>query len=322
MKQSILITRKLPEAIIKPLTEAYEVDMWHAAEEAMPREELLARAAGKSGILCMLTDKIDREVVDRAGQQLRTVSTFSVGYDHVDTDTLKEQGITLGYTPDVLNDSVADLTIALMLSVGRRLPEAAQAVKSGAWGTWSPYWMTGQDLSGSTVGVIGMGSIAETVVRRLKGFDCNVLYHSRSAKPALEDQLGIQRRELPELLASSDFVTIHAPLTEGTREMCNDQFFAQMKRTAVFINTSRGGLVNQDDLLQALKNGTIYGAGLDVTTPEPLPTDSPLLELDNCVVLPHIASASVRTRNKMAAIAIENLIAGLQGTAFVSQVKL
>lgn len=322
MKQSVLITRKLPDDIIAPLARTYEIDMWHETESAMPREELLTRAAGKSGILCMLTDEIDQEVVDKAGDKLRTVSTFSVGFDHVDTEVLKEHGISLGYTPDVLNDAVADLTIALMLSTSRRLPEAAQAVKNGSWGTWSPYWMTGQDLSGATVGIIGLGSIAETVVKRLSGFDCAVLYHSRTPKPDLEEKLGIQQRTLPELLAESDFVTVHVPLTEQTREMCNADFFAQMKKTAVFINTSRGGLVQQDDLYHALNSRVIYAAGLDVTTPEPLPADSPLLKLDNCLVLPHIASASIRTRDKMARIAVENLRAGLEDGEFVSRVEL
>ncbi len=322
MKQSVLITRQLPDHLIAPLREAYDVDMWHEADTAMPRDELLARVAGKSGILCMLTDTIDQTVLDQAGDQLQTVSTFSVGFDHINTAALKRRGISLGYTPDVLNDAVADLTIALMLSASRRLPEAAQAVKDGRWGTWSPFWMTGQDLSGATVGIIGMGSIAETVVRRLSGFDCRVLYSSRSPKPELEQRLGIKHRDMPQLLAESDFVTIHAPLTEQTRAMCNAAFFAQMKPSAVFINTSRGGLVQQDDLYQALKTRAIYAAGLDVTTPEPLPSDSPLLTLDNCLVLPHIASASIRTRSKMADIAVSNLLAGLTGAAFVSRVEL
>lgn len=322
MKQSILITRKLPEQFVAPLRKTFEVDMWPEAEVAMPRRELLSRVPGKNGVLCMLTDKIDKEVLTAAGEGLRTISTFSAGYDHVDTGALQERGISLGYTPNVLNDAVADITIALMLNASRRIPEAAAAVRQGEWGTWSPYWMTGQDVGGATVGIIGMGSIAEAVVRRLHGFDCRVLYYSRSPKPTLEQQYGVQRRELQQLLAESDFVSVHAPLTDETREMCNASFFAQMKPTAVFINTSRGGLVQQEHLYDALKTGEIFAAGLDVTTPEPLPTDSPLLELNNCLVLPHIASASIRTRNRMAEIAVQNLLAGLTGTDFVSQVML
>ncbi len=320
--KKILITRALAEPVINQLKEHYDIDMWDKSEEAMPRAELLARAAGKDAILCMLTDRIDEELLDAAGSQLQTISTMSVGYDHVDTAALKKRDITLGYTPDVLSDSVADTTIALMLMAGRRLVEAKQAVHSGAWGTWSPYWMTGQDLSGATVGLIGMGNIAEAVARRLKGFNCEILYQSRSTKPELESELGIKNTDLPALLKASDFVSVHAPLTPETRELCNADMFRTMKSSAVFVNTSRGGLVNQEDLYVALSGGQIYAAGLDVTSPEPLPLDSPLLKLDNCVVLPHVGSASIRTRAKMGEIAAQNLIAGLEGTKFVYQVDL
>ena len=182
--------------------------------------------------------------------------------------------------------------------------------------------MTGHDLSGATVGLVGMGNIAEAVARRLQGFNCTVLYHSRSAKPHHENELGIIKKPLDELLESSDFVSIHAPLTSETKDMCDSEMFHKMKSSGVFINTSRGGLVNQDDLYIALSSGDIYAAGLDVTTPEPLPTDSLLLELDNCLVLPHIGSASIRTRAKMGDMSAKNLVAGLESTEFVHQVKL
>lgn len=182
--------------------------------------------------------------------------------------------------------------------------------------------MTGQDLSGSTVGIVGMGKIAEVVVKRLAGFDCKILYHSRTPKPELELELGIEHRELDQLLAECDFVTIHAPLTDQTQNICCNNMFSKMKPSAVFVNTSRGGLVNQDDLYDALSSGQIYAAGLDVTSPEPLPTDSPLLSLSNCLVLPHIGSASIKTRGKMTTIAAQNLIAGLGDGEFTSQVKL
>jgi lactate dehydrogenase-like 2-hydroxyacid dehydrogenase len=321
-KPEVLITRRLDEEFVSPLREHFMVDMWPEAEKPMPREQLLERIKGKAGLLCMLTESIDEELLAAAGPPLKTISTMSVGFDHIDVNAAKNHGLTVGYTPDVLNDAVADLTIALMLNAGRRLPEAARSVIGGNWGAWSPYWMTGQDLSGSTVGLIGLGSIAETVARRLQGFDCRILYHSRSSKPELEQKYGLTKLPLEEVLSQSDFVSVHAPLTGETKEMFNAERFGQMKQSAVFINTSRGGLVNQNDLFQALKNGTIYAAGLDVTTPEPLPTDNPLLSLPNCLVLPHIGSASIKTRHKMTEIAIQNLVAGVNGETLVSAVQL
>lgn len=318
--KKIYITRKLDSKIIEMLKQSYDVSMWDHADEAVPRDELLKKVVGADGILCMLTDKIDSEVINAAGKNLKTISTMSVGFDHVDTTILKQHDVTLGYTPNVLSDAVADIAVTLMLNAGRRIPEASKAVVDGKWGAWSPYWMTGHDLSGATVGLIGMGNIAQAVAKRLKGFHCNVVYHSRSAKPQLETELGIKKLPLDELLESSDFVSIHAPLTDKTKDMCDSEMFHKMKSSGIFINTSRGGLVNQDDLYIALSSGQIYAAGLDVTTPEPLPTDSLLLELDNCIVLPHIGSASIKTRDKMGEIAAQNLIAGIEDTDFVYQV--
>lgn len=320
--KKIYITRKLEDKIVEQLKQDYEVTMWDHAEEAVTRDELLRKVVGVDGIICMLTDKIDSELLNAAGDNLKTVSTMSVGFDHVDTQELKRRNITLGYTPDVLSDSVADIAIALMLNTGRRIPEATKTVAEGLWGTWSPYWMTGHDLSGSTVGLVGMGKIAQAVAKRLKGFDCNVVYHSRTQKPELEKELGITCLPLDELLETSDFVSIHAPLTTETKDMCDSEMFHKMKSSGIFINTSRGSLVNQDDLYIALSSGDIYAAGLDVTTPEPLPTDSLLLELDNCLVLPHIGSASVKTRSKMTEISAKNVIAGIEGTDFVHEVRL
>lgn len=320
MNQSILITRKLDDKIVTALAQKYHIDMWEEAEIAMPRAELLRRIKGKVGLLCMLTDGIDQELLDAAGEQLRTVSTLSVGFDHIEIAAIKARGITLGYTPGVLSEAVADITIALMLNAGRRIAEAERAVKEGNWSTWSPYWMTGHDLSGATVGLVGMGSIAAVVAKRLGGFNCKVLYTSRSAKPELEESLGVGYKELEDLLKESDFISIHAPLTEQTKEMCNAKFFSQMKSSAIFVNTSRGGLVDQRDLYTALSTNQIYAAGLDVVSPEPLPVSDPLLTLPNCIVLPHIGSASINTRMKMSQIAAENLIAGIEGKPLVSQV--
>ena len=311
MPERVLVTRKLKSETLQRLYDQYEVDVWDSANEAMPRGQLLERVKDSVGILCMLTDKIDTEALDAAGSQLRAVSTMSVGFDHVDAVALKERNIELGTTPGVLDDAVADLTIALMLNVSRRMPEATAAAENGEWGTWSPYWLTGQDLSNSTVGIIGMGAIGAAVARRLSGFGCTILYSGRSQKLELEQALGAQFVTQDELLAQSDFVSIHTALTDDTAKMCNVEFFTKMKSSAVFVNTGRGGLVDQDALYGVLKDKRIFGAGIDVTDPEPLPTDHPLFRLDNCTVLPHIGSASIRTREAMAKLSVENLLSGL-----------
>lgn len=320
--KKILITRKLIPEVVSELEESYLLDVWDSEDVAMPRSELLSRAAGKHAIICMLTDKVDAELLAAAGSQLEVVSTMSVGYDHVDTGTLKEKGVRLGYTPDVLTDSVADTTIALMLAAARRMPEAISAAKGGEWSTWAPYWMTGQDLSRSTVGIIGLGAIGSEVAKRLAGFNCRVLYSNRTRRKELEQSLGIEYVAQDELLPRSDFVSVHSALTDETAGLCNEDFFAKMKSSAVFVNTSRGGLVDQAALYTALKEERIYAAGLDVTTPEPLPLDDPLFTLKNCVILPHIGSASIRTREAMTRIAVSNARLALEGVDMEHEVKL
>ena len=320
--KKILITRQLSPENTAQLTDKYDVDIYENTDTAIPRDEFLRRAKGTHGILCMLTDKIDQELLDAAGDQLEVVSTMSVGFDHVDTHLLKERGVRLGYTPDVLTDSVADTTIALMLAASRRIPEAISAAKDGEWGTWAPYWLTGQDLSRSTVGIIGLGAIGAEVAKHLSGFGCNVLYSSRTRKEQLEEKLSLEYVSQEELLKRSDFVSVHSALTPETTNLCDDSFFAQMKSTAVFVNTSRGGLVDQDALYDALSHKKIYAAGLDVTTPEPLPVDNSLFSLKNCVILPHIGSASIRTREAMTQIAVANLDLALGGEAMNHEVAL
>ena len=320
--KKILITRQILPEFIDDLANKYEVDMYQDSDTTMPRDELLARAKGVHGILCMLTDKVDQELLDAAGDQLEAISTMSVGFDHVNTALLQERGVRLGYTPDVLTDSVADTTIALMLTASRRIPEAISAAKDGKWGTWSPYWLTGQDLSRSTVGIVGLGAIGVEVAKRLSGFGCKIIYSSRTRKQQLEAELGLEYVSQADLLKRSDFVSIHSALTPETANLCDEAFFAQMKPTAVFVNTSRGGLVDQAALYNALSQNKIYAAGLDVTTPEPLPADNPLFSLKNCVILPHIGSASIRTRSEMTQIAIANLDLALEGAAMKHEVVL
>jgi lactate dehydrogenase-like 2-hydroxyacid dehydrogenase len=311
-KPIVFITRRVPQAGLARVQEVCQVRQWES-DDAIPRQALLESVAGVAGLYCLLTERVDDELLHAAGPGLRVVSTMSVGYDHIDVAACRRRNIPIGNTPGVLTDTTADLALALMLATARRLIEAAAAVKSGEWSTWQPEWMTGYDLFGSTVGIVGLGRIGAAVAERLRGFGCRLLYTGSSPKPDVAGPLGATYVELEQLLAASDFVTLHAPLNRATERMINGDSLRQMKRTAILINTSRGGLVDQDALYDALARGQIAAAGLDVTTPEPLPTDHPLLTLANCVVLPHIGSASIATRTKMALMAAENLIAGVQG---------
>jgi lactate dehydrogenase-like 2-hydroxyacid dehydrogenase len=260
-----------------------------------------------------VTERIDNELLDAAGPSLKVVSTLSVGYDHIDVKACKSRNVAIGNTPGVLTETAADLTLALMLATARRIPESIAAVRNGEWTTWKPQWLAGYDLYGSTVGIIGLGRIGAAVAKRLRGFDCRILYTGSQSKPAIADPLGAQFSDFEAMLPQCDFMSIHAPLIPETRNLFNAAVFRKMKNSAILINTSRGGTVDQEALYQALAGGEIAGAGLDVTTPEPLPTDHPLLQFPNCVILPHIASASYATRTKMALLAAANVIAGVKG---------
>ena len=306
-KPTVLITRRIPASLVERIAADCSVRYWDS-NDTLGRAELLAQAAGVDGIYCLIPDRIDAEVLDAAGPSLRVVSTMSVGVDHIDVAACKARGVAVGHTPDVLTETTADLTLALMLATARRLPEAMAAVKDGSWGTWHPFWMTGID-----VGIVGLGRIGVAVARRLQGFGCKILYTGRRPNEAHAAEAQASYRMLDDLLAESDIVTLHCPLTADTRHLIDAAALGKMKRTALLINTSRGPVVDQEALYAALVDGTIAAAGLDVTTPEPLPTDHPLLTLSNCVVLPHIGSATVATRQRMATIAADNLIAGVLG---------
>ena len=310
----VLVTAPIPQAALAAVHAVCRVRQWTDGP-AMPRAALLEQAQGAAGIYCLINDRIDAAVLDAAGPGLRVVSTMSVGYDHVDVAACAARGVAVGNTPGVLTETTADLALALILATARRLPEASDAARAGQWGAWQPEWMTGRDLHGSTVGIVGLGRIGTAVARRLRGFGCTLLYAGPRRKPDAEAETGARCVDFDTLLAESDFVTVHSPLNEATRGLFGLDAFRKMKPTAVFVNTSRGGLVDQAALLAALQSGVIAAAGLDVTTPEPLPTDHPLFRLPNCVVLPHIGSASIATRNRMALMAAENLIAGVRGEA-------
>ncbi|XP_067409457.1 glyoxylate reductase/hydroxypyruvate reductase-like [Emydura macquarii macquarii] len=320
----IYVTRKIPLDGMKILSQSglCNIEQWDS-DEPVPRWELLKKVAGIRGLYCLLTDKIDAEVLDAAGPNLQVVSTMSVGYDHVSLEELKKRGIRLGYTPDVLTEAVAELTVALLLATSRRLLEAVDEAKNGGWGTWKPLWMCGYGLTDSTVGILGLGRIGAAVAARLKPFGVKrFLYADTDPRPEMATKILAEFVPLDELARHSDFIVVCCALTPETQGICGNRLFSLMKETAIFINTSRGGVVNQEDLYQALVNGQIAAAGLDVTTPEPLPTDHPLFKLKNCVILPHIASATVATRNSMAALAASNLLAGLQGKAMGQEVPL
>jgi glyoxylate/hydroxypyruvate reductase len=308
-----LVTRRIPQAGLELVQKETEVRQWDS-DEPIPRETLLEWVKGVDGLYCLLTERIDEELLDAAGPSLKVVSTLSVGYDHIDVKACRRRNIAVGNTPGVLTETSADLAVALLLATARRLPESIDAVRNGEWTTWKPEWMAGYDVYNSTVGIVGLGRIGAAVARRLHGgFNCRILYNSPSPKPEVAEPLGAEFTDFPDLLAESDFISIHVPLNAQTRHLFNADAFRRMKRTAILINTSRGGTVDQEALYDALVSGEIAAAGLDVTTPEPLPTDHPLLRLPNCVILPHIASASYATRSKMALLAAENIVAGVKG---------
>ncbi|CAL8355077.1 unnamed protein product [Merluccius merluccius] len=316
----VFVTRRVPQEGARILSQAAgcTVSLWDS-DEPVPRAELLKGVEGAHGILCLLSDKIDAEVLDAAGPNLKVISTLSVGFDHMALDEIKKRGIRVGYTPDVLTDATAELTVALLLATARRLPEGVEEVKNGGWSSWKPLWLCGYGLSGSTVGVVGLGRIGLAISKRLKAFGVKrLLYSGRTAKAHAAE---VDGEFVPQdtLLSESDFVVVSCSLTPDTQGMCDKAFFSKMKKTAIFVNTSRGSVVNQEDLYQALSSGEIAAAGLDVTTPEPLPTDHPLLTLKNCVVLPHIGSATYSTRGIMADLSARNLLGGLQGTDMPSE---
>jgi lactate dehydrogenase-like 2-hydroxyacid dehydrogenase len=286
--------------------------LWDS-DEPIPRATLLEWVNGIDGLYCLVTERVDDELLDAAGPSLKVVSTLSVGYDHIDLKACRRRNIAVGNTPGVLTETSADLAVGLLLATARRIPESIDAIRKGEWSTWKPEWMAGYDVYGSTVGIVGLGRIGAAVARRLRGFNCRLLYTGPKPKPEIADPLGAEFTDFTDILTKSDFISIHAPLIAETRNLFHAGTFRKMKRTAILINTSRGGTVDQEALYDALVSGEIAGAGLDVTTPEPLPPDHPLLKLPNCVILPHIASASYATRAKMATLAAQNIMAGVKG---------
>jgi lactate dehydrogenase-like 2-hydroxyacid dehydrogenase len=309
----VFVARILPDEGLDPIRADCEADIW-PDELPPPRDELLRRIAGCDGVLTLLTDRVDDAFLDAAGGQLRVVSNYAVGFDNVDVAACARRGVAVGNTPGVLTDTTADLAWALLMAAARRLPEGDRYVRDGRWKTWGPLLLLGPDVHGATIGIVGFGRIGQAVARRAQGFGMEILYHD--VQPLPDDvtaPLGATYLPLEGLLAQSDFVSLHVNLSPVTRHLINAQTLAWMKPTAVLVNTSRGPVVDQAALAEALRDGVIWAAALDVTDPEPIPMDDPLVGLDNCLIVPHIASASRATRAKMAEMAAANLLAGVRG---------
>ncbi len=310
MKAKVFVCRQIPAAGLDKIRAETDADVW---EHDLPptRQQLRERVHGVEGIVSLVTDKIDGDIMDAAGDQLKVISQMAVGVDNIDLEAAKQRGIRVGNTPGVLTDATADLAFALLLTLARRIVEGVDYVRAGQWQTWHPQLLLGHDLRGATLGIIGFGRIGRAVAKRATGFDMNILGYSPRLTQA--DAGDVQAVDLETLLRESDFVSIHTPSTPQTKHLMNAERLRLMKKTALLINTARGPIVDQQALYAALKNGELGGAALDVTDPEPILMDDPLLTLPNVIVIPHIGSASVQTRNRMAAMAAENLLAGLRG---------
>ncbi len=315
MKPIVFITQKLPDNAIAELKEQYEVRMWPEEDTPAPRETLLEEAKEAHALWTMMSDKVDSEVFE-AAPHLKIVSNLAVGYNNIDLDAARKHGVTVTNTPDVLTESTADLTFALLLATARKIIEAEKSVRSGEWKSWTPMGMTGQNVGGATLGIIGMGRIGEAVATRAQGFGMKVLYHNRTRK-SLED---VRYAEFEELLKVSDYVVILTPLTPETKGMIGADELALMKETACLINVARGGIVDEMALYEALKERKIWGAGLDVFEQEPVSLDHPLLTLPNLTVLPHIGSATIQTRLEMMALNAEAIKACFENKSVKNRV--
>jgi|YelNatPaOPRAMG01_1025707.scaffolds.fasta_scaffold06618_3 glyoxylate reductase len=312
MKPSLFMTREIPKRGLDIIRENFDVDLW--PDEAPPsKEEIIRRVKDKQALVSLLTDPIDEEVINSA-PNLRIIAQYAVGFDNIDLKAATKRGIYVTNTPEVLTETTADFAFALMLAVARRVVEADKYVRNGKWKVaWHPLMMLGEDVHGRTLGIVGLGRIGCAVARRAKGFDMKILYYDVIRREDLERELGIKYVDLETLLRESDFVTIHTPLTPETYHLIGEKQLRMMKKTAFLINTSRGKVVDQKALYKALKEGWIAGAALDVFEQEPISMDDPLLELENVVLAPHIASATHETRSKMAEIVAENLLAFKRG---------
>jgi lactate dehydrogenase-like 2-hydroxyacid dehydrogenase len=307
----VYITRRIPEAGLDLVRAECQVRLWDD-ELPSPKDVIAREVADCQGLLCLLTDAIDEDVI-AAGPQLRVISQYAVGVDNIDVAAATSRSIPVGHTPGVLTDATADLAFALLMAAARRIPQGVEYVKAARWRTWNPMALLGADVWGTTLGIVGLGRIGTAMARRGRGFDMRVLYHDPTPNPELEAELGIEFASMGDLLEESDFVSLHCPLTPETEHLIDGPALKRMRPDAILVNAARGPVVDTDALVQALREGWIAAAALDVTDPEPIPSDHPLVSLPNCTVVPHIGSATVTARERMAVIAAENLLAGLRG---------
>jgi glyoxylate reductase len=319
-RPKVFVSRRIPDEGLNAIRAACDVDLW--PDQLPPSYDVLRdRVKDCDGLVSLLTDRIDGPLLD-AAPKLKVVSNYAVGFNNIDVAACTARGVCAGNTPGVLTDATADTAVTLMLAAARRVQESATDAKTGRWLTWEPLGWLGQDLAGRTLGIVGMGRIGFAVAKRLHhGWGMKVLYTEQVARPEADKELGARRVELDELLRESDFISAHVDLNPTTKGMFGAAQFKKMKKTAVFVNTARGPLVDQAALAEALRSGTIFAAGLDVTDPEPLPPDHELYKLPNCLIVPHIASATVETRNAMARLCANNLLAGVKGDALPNWVN-
>ncbi len=310
-RHRVFVTRVIPEAGLKQIQEQCHAEIWPDPLPP-PHDVLREKVANCDGLVSLLTDRIDAALLD-AAPQLKVVSNYAVGFNNIEIKAATARGICVGNTPGVLTDATADMAFCLLIGAARRLVEGHQYTLSGQWKTWEPLGHLGQDLVGRTLGIVGMGRIGYALAKRCRGWEMKILYHDVHRNEHAEKDLGATSVGFDQLLAESDFISVHTDLNDATRGLFNEKRFKQMKPTAIFINTARGPIVDQKALYNALKAGTIFAAGLDVTDPEPPALDEPLLRLPNIIIAPHIASATVGTRNAMADICARNLLAGLNG---------
>ena len=311
MPFNVFVTRHLTPDAEQKLDSFCHAEYW-PGETPPPHEVLLDKTRTADGLICLLTDPIDAEIINQA-ENLKVISQVAVGVDNIDLEAARARNIPVGHTPDLLTDATADLTFALILAAARRVGEALDYAKAGRWKTWELTALLGEDVHRATLGIIGLGRIGQAVARRARGFDMQILYHSRSRIPEAEIELGISFASLPDLLETADIISLHVPLTAETAGLISTAQFKKMKSNAILVNTARGAVVDTHALLAALKTGQIGYAALDVTDPEPLPPSHELYRLPNALVLPHIGSATRTARNNIALLAVDNLIAGLKG---------
>ncbi|MGP4038727.1 2-hydroxyacid dehydrogenase [Gracilibacillus sp. D59] len=311
MKPKIYITRKMENSVIERLEKYCDISMWDKEDIPVPRDVLIEEVSKAEGLYCLLTETIDQEIIASA-PHLKVISNMAVGFNNIDIEEAKKHNIIVTNTPEILTETTADLTFALLMATARRLVEAVDYVENNKWVTWSPMQLTGRDVFGATLGIIGMGRIGSALARRAKGFNMKILYHNRSRSLEHERELGVQYVEFEELLKTSDFICVMVPYSEETKNLIAERQFQLMKDTCILVNTSRGGIVNEDALYYALTNHQIWAAGLDVFEEEPIDKSNRFVSLPNVITLPHIGSASIATRLKMEEVAAENLLRVLQ----------